>query len=141
MNPFATINVNAVSEAPQASPHTASVLRNLILFVGSTWLEESKNRPELRRVVLSGAHPQNQLVDLLGMNPEEGSAVHEEVVDMSVYLAEKMGSVGGLYWASGLLQVRRDQAPVATNQMVAYTGVLKRKLVRQSNRVCGPQHN
>jgi hypothetical protein len=87
----------------------------LILFVGSAWVEESKERPELRRVVVrEGGGGQGQapshVVDLLGgisgtlEGPGEGEG-EGQVVDMSVYLAEKIGGVGGLYWASGLLQV------------------------------------
>eukprot|EP01127_Copromyxa_protea_P011502 TRINITY_DN2892_c0_g1_i2.p1 TRINITY_DN2892_c0_g1~~TRINITY_DN2892_c0_g1_i2.p1 ORF type:complete len:953 (-),score=179.32 TRINITY_DN2892_c0_g1_i2:63-2921(-) len=91
------------------SPHSASVLRNLILFVGSTWIEESKKNPELRRVVIRASSEgpvQSHVVDLLGMESPPEIRQNEEVVvvDMSVYLAEKIGSVGGLYWANGLLQ-------------------------------------
>lgn len=94
------------------SPHTASVLRNLILFIGSTWVEESKKLPELRRVLIRQPGAQEgpgpgHIVDLLGFSgaPQPQARPDDNVVDISVYLAEKIGSVGGLYWASGLLQV------------------------------------
>lgn len=94
------------------SQHTASVLRNLILFIGSTWVEESKKRPELRRVVIQNLVQAGQeaqhVVDLLGFS--EGlpqSPEKENAIDISIYLAEKIGSVSGLYWASGLLQVSK----------------------------------